>query len=531
MLRATNILFIMFVSLQLQGYALRGFQHIDVEDPDGVIPTLGQPPAAVLRNYIELAQKSEAGDAPPSRSQIEIRRAQTSYTELLSKAAEEGDIKAQATLGWMYENGEGIDKSFKKAVKWYRKAAEQGHAEAQAGLGRCYYNGTGVSQDYEQAVVWYRKAAEQNHTWAQASLAYYYEMIDQDFREAIKWYEKAAVQGDAVAQCNLGRFYESGHGTAEDYKLAIYWYLRAAKQGTSAAQNDLGRCYAIGIGIPTDFVTAYHWFNVAAVTDPNAAMNRDILAQRMTPEQVAEGQRLSAGFVAVIEGNPLGTTPGIDPPNVKPRDQAKGTGTAFMVDGNGYALTAAHVVIGATKIEIVKDGKQFPAAVFVMDAANDVAVIKVERAATTILPVASSSEVTLGAGVFTIGFPNISVQGSSPKLTKGEINSLAGIQDDPRFFQVSVAIQPGNSGGPLINERGEVTGIIVSQLDQGVSLETSGALQQNVNYAVKSAYFLPLLDSIPGFTAKRANEKQKPVANIDEAIRNAEAATVIVLSY
>jgi serine protease Do len=63
------------------------------------------------------------------------------------------------------------------------------------------------------------------------------------------------------------------------------------------------------------------------------------------------------------------------------------------------------------------------------------------------LPIVDSSSVRLGQSVFAIGFPNVDVQGFKPKLTKGEISSLAGIQDDERYFQISVPLQPGNAVG------------------------------------------------------------------------------------
>src|SRR5207249_3907696 len=98
------------------------------------------------------------------------------------------------------------------------------------------------------------------------------------------------------------------------------------------------------------------------------------------------------------------------------------------------------------------------------DAANDLAILKVEGKSRA-LPVAASRIVQLGEPVFTIGFPNVALQGFEPKLTRGEVSSLAGIQDDPRYFQISVPVQPGNSGGPLVDSRGNVVGIVGMRMD------------------------------------------------------------------
>jgi serine protease Do len=71
----------------------------------------------------------------------------------------------------------------------------------------------------------------------------------------------------------------------------------------------------------------------------------------------------------------------------------------------------------------------------------------------------------LGNAVATVGFPNIGMQGFAPKLAKGKIASLSGAADDPRYFQISVPVQPGNSGGALVDEHGNVVGVVSAKLD------------------------------------------------------------------
>jgi serine protease Do len=96
--------------------------------------------------------------------------------------------------------------------------------------------------------------------------------------------------------------------------------------------------------------------------------------------------------------------------------------------------------------------------------------------------------------VFTIGFPRIDVMGTSPKLSLGIISSINGVQDDPSSYQISVPIQPGNSGGPLLNMRGEVVGIITSMLGRVDSANGGSQPLPNINYALKIdviAEFLP----------------------------------------
>ena len=127
----------------------------------------------------------------------------------------------------------------------------------------------------------------------------------------------------------------------------------------------------------------------------------------------------------------------------------------------------------------------------------------------------SSRSVRLGATAATVGFPNTGLQGFAPKLAKGEIASLAGAQDDARHFQISAPIQPGNSGGALVDERGNVIGVVVAKLSQRAALASSGALAENVNYAVKSSYLLSFLESVPEVAAKLNAES--PISPLDSA--------------
>lgn len=147
------------------------------------------------------------------------------------------------------------------------------------------------------------------------------------------------------------------------------------------------------------------------------------------------------------------------------------------------------------------------------------------------LPLVDSRRVKLGDRVKTIGYPNIDLQGLEPKFTTGEVNSLAGLRDDPRYFQVSMPIQPGNSGGPLVDERGNVVGIVTATLNPLAALRTSGSLPQNVNYAIKSAYALTLVESKPNLPATRREAQPEKQPSTEEVVRQMQEATVLVMVY
>jgi len=166
-----------------------------------------------------------------------------------------------------------------------------------------------------------------------------------------------------------------------------------------------------------------------------------------------------------------------------------GTGTGFWIDADRIA-TSWHVVNGASTIQVTDaKGGLHDARLFAHDDDNDVAVLQVFGAQWPTCLKVSLTEAGLGADVFTVGFPQTEILGVKPKLSTGVISSRFGLRDDPRTYQISVPVQAGNSGGPLLNRQGEVVGVVASKLNAAEVFNWTGDLPQNVNYAVKS---LPL---------------------------------------
>jgi S1-C subfamily serine protease len=172
-----------------------------------------------------------------------------------------------------------------------------------------------------------------------------------------------------------------------------------------------------------------------------------------------------------------------------------GSGTGFFVTAAGHVVTNHHVVDGAGRVEVAYDDVSLLAETIAVDEDVDLALLKVDHPdgeQFAHLGV-SLSQASLGTEVFTVGFPAPDLQGVSPKLTTGVISSTAGLKDDQRVYQTSVPIQPGNSGGPLVTEDGQVVGIIVASLNSVAAFNRTGSLPQNVNYAIKSSRLVPLL--------------------------------------
>jgi uncharacterized protein len=156
------------------------------------------------------------------------------------------------------------------ALKLLRPLVDQGRADAQDLLAIMYYVGQGVPQNRDEAIRLYRLAAE---------------------------------QGNAHAQDALGFAYREGVGAQKDDTAAAKWFRKAADQDNIDAQFNIGEMYELGTGVPQDYVLAYMWFSLVASrgTRPYAITSRDRVAQQMTPEQIAEAQKLAREWKPKLE--------------------------------------------------------------------------------------------------------------------------------------------------------------------------------------------------------------------------------------
>jgi serine protease Do len=209
------------------------------------------------------------------------------------------------------------------------------------------------------------------------------------------------------------------------------------------------------------------------------------------------------------------------------RPEASGTG--FFITDDGYLITNEHLAGNGAQVRVVVEAGIIPARVLKVDEASDLALLKVEGKFAS-LAIAFSRTARLGSTVATVGFPNIGLQGFAPKLAKGEIAALSGAGDDPKYFQISVPVQPGNSGGALVDERGNVVGVVAAKLSAKAALATSGALPENVNYAVKSSFLLSFLESVPK-VADKLKEPSSKQSSFEDVVKSAEKAAVLVLVY
>ena len=174
----------------------------------------------------------------------------------------------------------------------------------------------------------------------------------------------------------------------------------------------------------------------------------------------------------------------------------RGSGTGFAITKEGHIITAYHVIKDSKLVRVTfKSGKSFDARVLKTVPSLDLAIIKVNEEINDYLRVARRTS-GLGDDVYTIGYPDPLTLGSNQKFTKGSISSITGANNDSFLYQISVPVQPGNSGGPLVcDETGDVTGIIVWGFSEKHE-KVLGYSPQLINYALKSAFISPVLDSL-----------------------------------
>ena len=497
---------------------------------------IAQPKGSV--GYIEeLKSKASRGDADSQYALGVIyeqgNEVQQDYVQAANwyrKAADHGLGKAQFWLSRLYDTGQGVKKDQSKAVKWLMKSASQRYAEAQYFLGQRYQEGDGVPKNSTNAVKWFGEAASHGVPWAQFSLGRMYyngDGITQDRGQSFYWVEKAAAKGLAEAQALLGALYGSGDGIEKDDAEALKWMNKAAGQGMADAQSTLGEMYVRGVGGETNLIQAYKWFALAAKPgDESVRTNLPTLENAMSADELSQARQLVSEFKPFMTNGANCSWSGEQTFSLKPES---GTGTGFFVTDDGYLVTNFHIVKDAGEIFVVTPGGTLPAEVVKVDEYHDLALLKVAGQFSP-LPVADSRKVRLGSPVVTVGYPAPPLLGFSPKFSKGDIAGLYGESDDPMRFQISVPMQPGNSGGPLLDTYGNVVGIVSQQLDVMRAFNSNGQLPQNVNYAIKSQYLLGFLETIP-----EVSTKLKPPTlaekKVEDIAANAEKASVLILIY
>ena len=235
--------------------------------------------------------------------------------KILSPLAEQGDSKAQVTLGVMYDFGHGVEKDPGEALKWYIKAAEQGIPIVQHDVGVKYFQGQGVEQDFLQAAYWWEQSARAGITDSQFNLGLLYYRgigVETDYPKASTLFSSAANQDHANAQYSLAVMHAFGQGVKKDYKEALRWFRKAADNDVPQAQFNLGVFYENGYGLEKDIITAKKWYSLAAdngLEDASFRLAELNKVPEVAGEDVSEREAAAAAKTSVLTTTPLELPP------------------------------------------------------------------------------------------------------------------------------------------------------------------------------------------------------------------------------
>ncbi|PWT72289.1 MAG: hypothetical protein C5B46_07010 [Proteobacteria bacterium] len=218
------------------------------------------------------------------------------------------------------------------------------------------------------------------------------------------------------------------------------------------------------------------------------------------------------------------TAAALVPCAVSAQNQGSGTvrsGSGFSISRSGYVVTNAHVVTGCSQVRVLGDRQQGPGTVIATDPNIDLAIVKTSLPIPTSLALRGGPPLRLGESVIVFGYPLTGSLSREGNLTTGNVSALAGLRDDPNFVQVTAPVQPGNSGGPLLDESGHVIGVVTSKLDAMKTAQRTGDIPQNVNFAVNLEALSAFLDTRHIAYDTAVSDKALAVADVAQTAKSA----------
>ena len=199
--------------------------------------------------------------------------------------------------------------------------------------------------------------------------------------------------------------------------------------------------------------------------------------------------------------------------------QGQRTGSGVVISDRGDILTNFHVIQSCTSVTAQTGAEVGPAVIIATDQRNDLAVIRVKSTPSAVAVFREGRPVRSGDPVVAMGYPLAGLLASTANLSTGIVSALAGIGDDSRYLQISAPVQPGNSGGPLLDASGHIVGIVTAKLNAISTLNVTGDIPQNVNFAIKAEVAKAFLYS-RGLNYKSArSDQQLTPADIGEIAR------------
>ena len=192
------------------------------------------------------------------------------------------------------------------------------------------------------------------------------------------------------------------------------------------------------------------------------------------------------------------------------------TGSGFFVTNNGHIVSNNHVIENCSFITGSVNGKIYKLDIIASDPINDLSLLHNESLKSD--PVSfRKSPIALGEEVWVAGYPFGDALSSTIKLTKGIVSSLSGIQNDYTKFQIDAAMQPGNSGGPVLSNQGELLGVSVYKLDENFAQDSFGVSPENTNFAI-NMQLVKMFLLANGIEAEQRQTNNRNIGNLAKKV-------------
>lgn len=402
------------------------------------------------------------------------------------------------------------NKDYSKAFEILSYHADRYEHEAQFYLGKIYFTGNGAKQDYSKAVYWLEEAAIHGHLQSIYNLGVIFYKgigVKRNFETSLDYFIKASLEGQPKAIYNIGLMYQLGQGVKKDSVTAAKYFIAAAEIGDKFAQNNLGLLFKNGEGVNSSYVDAYKWLILSEKDGYQLAKNNKREVENwMTIKQIEQAKLKAEQWKPKVFINSVHSS---DESELNPNEKSKkrlrnlyrvissqpafykkGTGTGFVINPDGYVLTNAHVVDECKLVKYLVNGQEIKLNLIKIDKVNDLAILRAtQKLSKNVAQFQINNAISPGEDVYALGYPLQNVLSNEAIFTNGIINAINGPNGNSDYFQFSAPVQPGNSGGPLLNTGGNIIGIVTASLpfhSQGVA--------QNINFAIKNSSIKQFLD-------------------------------------
>lgn len=322
----------------------------------------------------------------------------------------------------------------------------------------------------------------------------------------------------------------------KDWTQGLHNYAESVHTKSSAAYTVRKTGTAITSAIKADGTTLYvrsrflngEWNTLLISANQHDAPLLAAVAASISTEKHAELFVPRGGYLFSVAQNTTELLEALDeegygevpPPSEPTMASEQSTGTGFYVSDSGHVLTNAHVVEGCDSIRV----NGVPAKVAATSNNFDLAILEAPAIAADRVASFEASSAQLNQDVTVVGYPLAGILGGI-NVTRGAVSSMKGLGGDEATMQITAPVQPGNSGGPVLSQTGNVLGVVVSKLDAQYMADAIGDIPQNINFAIRG-YAAKVFLELNGVSPK-ISDNQEPFTAIQLAARARDFTTFI----